>query len=96
MIEVVDEKGHVSSRWNGIAKMDGGPACLSADGSRLAVAWSAWPTPSEWIITVYGPNTGSEPAFRLRPEAYTWYLAFSPDGFAPRRGRRGRHHPHLE
>ena len=82
-IEVLDEEGRVQTRLKGVPQMKRGLGCLSADGSRLAMAWNNPTTaggPNHRQIAVFEPTAQKQTPTRVDPGCHTWALAISPDG----------------
>jgi WD40 repeat protein len=75
-LQELDEEGRVQARLPGVKGMITGPMGLSADGSRLAVAWR---NPRDWAVLVYALTAARPAVTRVRPGSFTWSLAFSPD-----------------
>jgi WD40 repeat protein/predicted Ser/Thr protein kinase len=83
VIEVVDQEGRVRARLPTVPELGvnsawlSQTACLSQDGSRLALAWSG---PHGWAVTLHQLNGDDQAVIRVNPGCAVWSLAFSPDG----------------
>src|SRR5262249_47186876 len=75
-IHIMDPEERVRARLPGLPGMIAGPACLSQDGTRLAVGWG---NAGEWQVLVYEPQGAKPVLTRVNAECFTWALAISPD-----------------
>ncbi len=77
MLNVLDDQGRVQTQLRGPAGTDTDLIAVSADGSRLAVAWIG---PDQWVFTVYDAESGKPVATSAQKIGKSSALAFSPDG----------------
>jgi WD40 repeat protein/predicted Ser/Thr protein kinase len=76
-LNLMDDQGRVKTALKGPEGLSALLTAVSPDGARLAVIWMS---PKHWMLTLHDTESGEQTAASTQPIAYTWALAFSPDG----------------